>query len=128
MLPQGEFRKLLTSESENKEAILRRLFKTERYQQMNHLLKDRRDEVEQQFRQEQQMLEHYMKSITSSLDRREDGEIFRLLEGDHYQANQIISSLAIEEQFYQKKVITEERSEEHTSELQSRGHLVCRLL
>jgi len=108
MLPQGEFRKLLTSESENKEAILRRLFKTERYQQMNHLLKDRRDEVEQQFRQEQQMLEHYMKSITSSLDRREDGEIFRLLEGDHYQANQIISSLAIEEQFYEKKVITEE--------------------
>src|SRR5690625_1251445 len=108
MLPQGEFRKLLTSESENKEAILRRLFKTERYQQMNHLLKDRRDEVEQQFRQEQQMLKHYMKSITSSLDRREDGEIFRLLEGDHYRANQIISSLAIEEQFDEKKVITEE--------------------
>src|SRR5690625_5524712 len=26
------------------------------------------------------------------------------------------------------KVIVEKRSEEHTSELQSRGHLVCRLL
>src|SRR5690625_5523323 len=29
---------------------------------------------------------------------------------------------------YQKRTNHEERSEEHTSELQSRGHLVCRLL
>src|SRR5690625_6540642 len=28
----------------------------------------------------------------------------------------------------QKQLIVESRSEEHTSELQSRGHLVCRLL
>src|SRR5439155_18155685 len=31
-------------------------------------------------------------------------------------------------QLGQKDVATEYRSEEHTSELQSRGHLVCRLL
>src|SRR5207253_11283588 len=29
---------------------------------------------------------------------------------------------------YDQSVIHEQRSEEHTSELQSRGHLVCRLL
>src|SRR5699024_11337351 len=39
MLPQGEFRKLLTSETENKEAILRRRFKTERYHQRYLILK-----------------------------------------------------------------------------------------
>src|SRR5690625_177778 len=48
MLPQGEYRKLLTSETENKEAILRRLFKTERYQAMNVMLKEKKDEVNEQ--------------------------------------------------------------------------------
>src|SRR5699024_762374 len=42
MLPQGEFRKLLTSETENKEDILRRIFKTERYRKMNDILKEKR--------------------------------------------------------------------------------------
>src|SRR5690625_6939224 len=39
------------------------------------------------------------------------------------------NSKQIEEK-YQKKILDEKliRSEEHTSELQSRGHLVCRLL
>src|SRR5690625_60437 len=109
LLPQGEFRKLLTSESGNKEAILRRLFKTERYQQMNHLLKERRDEVEQQFKQEQQMLQHYMKSIASSLEMREESEVFALLENEYYQPNQVVDALITEEQHYQKKVIAEEK-------------------
>src|SRR5690625_6760144 len=30
--------------------------------------------------------------------------------------------------YFMKNIITRTRSEEHTSELQSRGHLVCRLL
>lgn len=42
MLPQGEFRKLLTSETENKEAILRRLFKTEPYKQIGEKLRIRK--------------------------------------------------------------------------------------
>ena len=41
MLPQGEFRKLLTSETENKEEILRRIFKTDRYKLMRELLDQR---------------------------------------------------------------------------------------
>lgn len=42
MLPQGEFRKLLTSETENKEEILRRIFKTDRYKLMRELLDQKR--------------------------------------------------------------------------------------
>lgn len=38
MLPQGEFRKLLTSETENKEEILRRILKQMRYKLMRELL------------------------------------------------------------------------------------------
>src|SRR5690625_6744680 len=33
-----------------------------------------------------------------------------------------------EEPSFMEEIMEEERSEEHTSELQSRGHLVCRLL
>src|SRR5690606_8482568 len=38
MLPQGEFRKLLTSQTENKEEILRKIFKTDRYGQIAYKL------------------------------------------------------------------------------------------
>lgn len=46
MLPQGEFRKLLTSETENKEEILRRIFKTDRYKLMRELLDQKEKTVE----------------------------------------------------------------------------------
>src|SRR5699024_7838321 len=47
MLTQGEFRKFLTSETENKEAILRRLFKTEPYQNIEYRLKEKQDELKE---------------------------------------------------------------------------------
>lgn len=116
MLPQGEFRKLLTSETENKEAILRRLFKTERYQQMNSLLKERRDEVEQQFKQESQMLEQYIKSIVSNFKRREDSELFILLDSEHYHATQITEALTTEAVYYEEKNNREIRHVANTNE------------
>lgn len=36
MLPQGEFRKLLTSDTDNKEEILRRIFRTELYERLEN--------------------------------------------------------------------------------------------
>src|SRR5699024_7761415 len=89
MLPQGEFRKLLTSETENKEAILRRLFKTERYQQMNGLLKKRRDEVEQLFRQECHLLDQYIHNIKTSFEQREASPLFQLLKTDNFLPSQV---------------------------------------
>src|SRR5690625_1449014 len=157
MLPQGEFRKLLTSETENKEAILRRLFKTERYQQMNSLLKERRDKVEQLFRQERHLLDQYINNIMTSFEQREANPLFQLLKMDNFLPSQVVTALVEEvdyyerlvskeketveqshrvydqyqKQFYQAKGINEKftqldekrdkRSEEHTSELQSRG-------
>lgn len=45
MLPQGEFRKFLTSSTDQKEVILRKLFRTERFQKMNDFLKERRQQL-----------------------------------------------------------------------------------
>src|SRR5699024_1534086 len=50
MLPQGEFRKLLTSQTDNKEAILRRLFKTESYKLISERLKQKKDDADQAYK------------------------------------------------------------------------------
>ncbi|WP_018664574.1 AAA family ATPase [Heyndrickxia acidiproducens] len=47
MIPQGEFRKLLTSDSKDKEAILQRLFHTELYKKIEDKLKDKAQDLKQ---------------------------------------------------------------------------------
>src|SRR3990172_4931059 len=51
------------------------------------------------------------------------------LSGDNLpERNPIIESPDVEHKFSERQIILKSRSEEHTSELQSRLHLVCRLL
>lgn len=114
MLPQGEFRKLLTSETENKEAILRRLFKTERYQQMNGLLKERRDEVEQLFRQECHLLDQYIHNIKTSFEQREASPLFQLLKTDNFLPSQVATALVEEVDYYEKLKTKENKAVEHS--------------
>lgn len=45
MLPQGEFRKFLTSSTDQKELILRKLFRTERFQKMTDYLREKRQQL-----------------------------------------------------------------------------------
>src|SRR5699024_1571083 len=86
MLPQGEFRKLLTSKTENKEAILRRLFKTENYKHLNELLKQRRDEAQQLFQEKSQEVRLYIDRIPEALPLREESELKKVLEAEHFQS------------------------------------------
>ncbi len=57
MLPQGEFRKLLTSDTDNKEEILRKLFQTELYERL-----------EMKFQAEHRKLSEELKSYKSELN------------------------------------------------------------
>lgn len=61
MIPQGEFRKLLTSDSKEKEVILQRLFRTELYKRIEEKLKEEssalKRTVEQQTEQRTQLLQ-----------------------------------------------------------------------
>ncbi|MFD1705288.1 SbcC/MukB-like Walker B domain-containing protein [Siminovitchia sediminis] len=60
MIPQGDFRKLLTSDSKEKEAILQRLFHTEAYKKIEDRLKDKagllKSEVESGIEQRSRLL------------------------------------------------------------------------
>ena len=109
MLPQGEFRKLLTSQTENKEAILRRLFKTEPYQYMSERLKIKKDRVEESFKQEQQVKMSYIQNIHATLPQRSESVLSNTLAEEHYNVNQLIAGLENEIDFYeQKKTIDEQ--------------------
>ncbi|PSL40423.1 exonuclease SbcC [Planomicrobium soli] len=103
MLPQGEFRKLLTSETDNKEEILRKIFKTEPYKMISERLKQKKDVAAKAFQLEEQILGSHIRSIASSLPKR-DSAIFELLTRDHYNVHQVITALEQETKFYKEKI------------------------
>lgn len=104
MLPQGEFRKLLTSKTENKEDILRRLFKTEQYKQIGEQLRLKKDRVEDSFKQERQVRDTYIQNIHATLPKREESSVFQVLSEAHYNVNQVLKGLEQEVQFYQQQI------------------------
>src|SRR5699024_2641985 len=109
MLPQGEFRKLLTSETENKEAILRRLFKTDGYQKMVQKLQEKRLEMEKEYTKKKSKVDTYIHNIPATLPAREESKLFLLLEQDHYNTHQVTESLAVELAFYREKEETDKK-------------------
>lgn len=106
MLPQGEFRKLLTSSTENKEVILRKIFKTERYSQIADQLEHKKKTAEKQRDEAKALRDMYIDQITGALPQRES-ELFERLQGE---ANiyQIVESLQAEKMFYVNKQHTDD--------------------
>lgn len=111
MLPQGEFRKLLTSETDNKEEILRKIFKTEPYKLISERLKQKRDAAEKIVSQQQQSLAIYMQRITDTLPER-DSELVEVLSREHNNTNQVLQALENEKRYYQQKRVTDEEKRE----------------
>src|SRR5699024_6561821 len=120
MLPQGEFRKLLTSETENKEAILRRLFKTERYRLMHQLLKDKIDVIDEEFSSEKQRLNHLTDSIQNSIEYRENAPIFNVLQQDYHHTSQIVAALNEEKAYLDEKIVTNKKLYEEKKDASER--------
>ena len=119
MLPQGEFRKLLTSETENKEDILRKIFKTEPYKMISERLKKKRTLAEEELKIEQRTTNSYIQNIAASFPQRESN-IFEVLAQDHYNIHQVISGLEEEASYYEEKIREdhskyEEAYQKHTS-------------
>src|SRR5690625_3838404 len=109
MLPQGEFRKILTSETENKEEILLRLFKTEPYKYMSERLKVKKDHIEDAFRQEQQVKNNYIQNISATLPSRDESILFKTLAEEHYNVNQLVAGLEAETAYYEQQIMIDEQ-------------------
>src|SRR5699024_2753607 len=93
MLPQGEFRKLLTSDTENKEKILRRIFKTERYNQMNDVMKQYRDRAEGEFQAKKDVLAHHVQAIAATVADRQESSLYQILQTEHYNTDQVAAAM-----------------------------------
>ncbi|MGG0664226.1 SMC family ATPase [Viridibacillus arvi] len=107
MLPQGEFRKLLTSETENKEAILRKIFKTESYRHIADQLKVKKEEADKQLQQALAVRNLHTSKIASTLPKRESA-LFDLLETNQFNMYQLVDALKIEVDFYEKQITEDE--------------------
>lgn len=114
MLPQGEFRKLLTSETENKEEILRRIFKTERFQKMNTIIKEKKDRLQEDYEREKQMLDHHMKSLSTVLTRREHSPLFEALEEEYINTHRVLPGLEEEIAFLDQQTRKQKENYEQT--------------
>ncbi|WP_236610260.1 AAA family ATPase [Planococcus halocryophilus] len=116
MLPQGEFRKLLTSETDNKEEILRKIFKTEPYKLISERLKQKKDAAEKIFDREHHKLTIHLQRISSSLPERQS-ELFEVLSRDHKNINQILDGLEKETAYYKEKISVDEQKYEKAYQL-----------
>ncbi|GGA35049.1 AAA family ATPase [Psychrobacillus lasiicapitis] len=107
MLPQGEFRKLLTSPTENKEAILRKIFKTEPYKMISEKLKDKKLIAEAELKKEELTRNGYTEQILASFPVRESS-VFELIESSSFNTYQLVDALKEETNFYTEKIQLDE--------------------
>lgn len=115
MLPQGEFRKLLTSTTENKEAILRKIFKTEPYKMIHEKLKEKKLVAEAELKTEQLSRDNFTEKIVASFPIRESN-LFQLMNEGNFNIFQLVEALKEETRFYKEKITLDERKCEEAYE------------
>ena len=108
MLPQGEFRKLLTSDSTNKEVILRKIFKTDRFGDMTKKLDAKRKEAEKNLELAKQMKEHLFGQIAGALPPRES-LLFDYIATNTDNIHQLKTALEEEQFFYAENSVVEQK-------------------
>ncbi|MFJ7737563.1 AAA family ATPase [Lysinibacillus sp. NPDC097287] len=108
MLPQGEFRKLLTSDSTNKEAILRKIFKTDRFGDMTKKLDAKRKEAEKDLERAKQLKEHVLGQIAGALPQR-PSPLFDCITNNTENMHQLRGALEVEQSFYTENIQIEQR-------------------
>ncbi|MDN4606961.1 AAA family ATPase [Sporosarcina highlanderae] len=130
MLPQGEFRKFLTSDTENKETIMRKIFKTEEYREVVNRLKMKRDEAHIRLVEEKSRIEGFIRQIPTVIPER-DSLIFEVLANEYKNVAQVLDGIVIEAEYYSGKMVEDEKNyqvayEKH-AEMLSAYHLAKNL-
>jgi exonuclease SbcC len=101
MLPQGEFRKLLTSDTENKEEILRRIFRTGLYQKIEDRFQQRNRELQDALKQAKSMQDIYVKQAQETLPHREGSPLALTLQQEYSGMVQVTEGLVQEIAYYE---------------------------
>ncbi|NOU92194.1 SMC family ATPase [Paenibacillus sp. LMG 31456] len=104
MLPQGEFRKLLTSETENKEEILRRIFKTGLYKIVADHLNEKRKQMQQICVELAGIRDYHINNVKGSLSGREGSDLLQVFQQQHYNTYQVMEALDKEVDYYAEQI------------------------
>ncbi|WP_372661276.1 AAA family ATPase [Cohnella sp.] len=104
MLPQGEFRKLLTSETENKEEILRRIFKTGLYKYVADILNEKRKQMQQICTELANIREYHISNVKGSLSGREGSDLNNVFQQQHFNTYQVLEAIDMEIEFYAEEM------------------------
>lgn len=107
MLPQGEFRKFLTSDTENKETIMRKIFKTQDYREMVDVLKNRKDRAASLLADEKRTVDNLVAQIPGLIPARES-LIFNVLKQEYSNSSQVMDGLGEEVEYYSQQAIIDE--------------------
>lgn len=128
MLPQGEYQRFLTSTTNEKEAILRTVFNTEKYQTLIQSLKVRRDEQHQRVLRLRATQTQLLQSLFTQLPVR-DSLLFSYQETNEetpqdepprINPQQALNGLSIESAYYEQHIATvSENIQEHTHEIKA---------
>lgn len=100
MLPQGEFRKLLTSDTDNKEEILRRIFRTGLYEKLEEKFQRRHRELQDTLKQEKATQDVYVKQAEETLPKREGSALTVALLQPYRSSAQVMEGLTQEAAYY----------------------------
>lgn len=111
MLPQGEFRKFLTSDTGNKEAIMRKIFKTEPYQKIVEQLKVKKEQANAEYLREKQLSDALLHQIPAKLPVR-DSLLFTELQSEYPNYHQLVLGLQQEHAYHE--IQSKETHKEYT--------------
>lgn len=100
MLPQGEFQRLLTSETDNKEEILRRIFRTGLYKLLAEHLNEKRKELQQLCSELNSIRDYHIGNVRGALAGREGSALQELFSRQHWNTYQVLEALEQELAFY----------------------------
>ncbi|MGN1400628.1 MAG: AAA family ATPase [Bacillus sp. (in: firmicutes)] len=109
MIPQGDFKKLLISESKDKEVILQKLFHTQIYKIIEDKLKEEASGLKEAGKQLQLQWNTYLSNIkwidagTEEEDNLAPEQVFEMLETETAQAKERMEGLAVELETLQKE-------------------------
>lgn len=112
MLPQGEFQKLLTSTTANKEEILRKIFKTMKYDDIVTRLKDKRNEAQQALQRAEDLQQHTIRTIHQSFPIRDDSALAEVLTAEYIGAQRLVEALEQEERAYTAQLSAQQQAYE----------------
>lgn len=115
MLPQGEFRKLLTSDTENKEEILRRIFRTHLFKFVAEYLNEKRKASQSEWELARRDLDMQAANLKLSLAQREGSALARVLGQEHFNVHQVLEALDEEMAYYEgEKAVRQARLDEES--------------